>query len=153
MFEIGTIAFKVPADPMTSVVSSRGTHDTVRNNMPVATARRHRGSGFPGNNIIHNEGWLLRLILDWLSRQKLEGHPLNFAGDARWYSEGLLESQFLARIRSDNLAEGWTHADGVIGQVVIGDGALANILLSKNATQFIVTEAKLFALIAKSVER
>ena len=33
----------------------------------------------------------------------------------KWYSEALLPSAFLARVREDKLAEFWTHADGVIG--------------------------------------
>ena len=60
---------------------------------------------FPAN-IFYNEGWLLRLVLDWLSREVVTGHPLDFASGARWFSEALLPSQFLARDRGDHLAEG-----------------------------------------------
>src|SRR5438093_10667377 len=77
---------------------------------------------FPAT-VFYNEGWLLRLVLDWFSRpdgrQNSEGNLLGFAQGARWYSEALLSSQFLARHQSDHLAEGWTHAARVIGHVRI----------------------------------
>jgi hypothetical protein len=105
---------------------------------------------FPAT-IFYNEGWLLRLVLDWFSRNDGDGHSLTFEPGARWFSEALLPSQFLARMRTDPLAEGWTHADGVIGQVTIGSGALANTLLSKEGSQFLVTEAKLFSPLSPGV--
>ncbi len=105
---------------------------------------------FPAT-IFYNEGWLLRVVLDWLAREPLRGCRLDFASAARWFSEALLPSQFLARARSDHLAEGWTHADGIIGHVTIGSGALANAALAKDASQFIVIEAKLFSPLSPSV--
>jgi hypothetical protein len=101
--------------------------------------------------VFYNEGWLLRLVLDWFSQQRLEEHPLCFASDAKWFSEALLPSHFFARQRGDKLAEGWTHADGVVGHVMIGDAALANTKLLDHATQFIVTEAKLFSPLSSGV--
>jgi hypothetical protein len=38
-----------------------------------------------------------------------------------------------------------THADGVVGHVTIGSGAVANTVLANGATQFLVSEAKLFS--------
>ena len=99
---------------------------------------------FPAT-IYYNEGWLLRLTLDWFSQRSATGHPLDFDPGARWFSEALLPSQFFAQHRGDRLAEGWTHADGVIGHVSIGDAALADTKLLGDATQFLVTEAKLFS--------
>jgi hypothetical protein len=87
----------------------------------------------------------LRLVVDWFSRTPQAGHALQFAAGARWFSEALLPSQFLARNRGDTLAEGWTHADAVIGYLTIGERALANTQLSKSAQQFMVAEAKLFS--------
>ena len=105
---------------------------------------------FPAT-IFYNEGWLLRLVLDWFSRHSFIGHPLDFASRARWYSEALLPSQFLPRYRGDLLGEGWTHADGVVGHVVIGNGAIANTTLAGNSSQFVVTEAKLFSPLSTGV--
>jgi hypothetical protein len=99
---------------------------------------------FPAT-LFYNEGWLLRLVVDWFSQTSQAGHALQFAAGARWFSEALLPSQFLARNRGDALAEGWTHADAVIGHVTIGTRALANTELRPNALQFIVVEAKLFS--------
>jgi hypothetical protein len=105
---------------------------------------------FPAT-FFYNEGWLLRLVLDCLSGQQLESHPLNFALNSKWYSETLLPSQFLARKRHDHLAEQWTRADGVIGQVILGSGGLVETTLKGDATQFIVIEAKLFNRLARGV--
>jgi hypothetical protein len=102
--------------------------------------------------ILYNEGWLLRLVLDWFSRHRSLRHPLNFTSDARWFSEALLRSQFFARQRGDHLAETSTHADGVVGHVIIGQSARANTKLAEGATQFIVTEAKLFSRLSPGVK-
>jgi hypothetical protein len=51
----------------------------------------------------------------------------------------------LARNRGDRLAEGWTHADGVIGHVTIGDSGLADTKLVEGAKQLLVIESKLFS--------
>jgi hypothetical protein len=107
---------------------------------------------FPAT-MYYNEGWLLRLIVDWFSRSACTDHPLNFHQDARWFSEALLPSQFFALQRGDNLAEGWTHADGVIGHVLIGDASLADTKLADDAKQFIVTEAKMFSPLSPGVTR
>ena len=39
--------------------------------------------------LLYNEGWLLRLILDWFSKNDLEAHPLQFQINAIWFSEAL----------------------------------------------------------------
>jgi len=106
---------------------------------------------FPAT-IFYNEGWLLRLVLDWFARQPVGPHALNFVRDARWFSEALLPSQFYPRDMGDQLAEGWTHADGVIGHVTIGDSALADTKLVAGATQLVVTEAKLFSRLSARVK-
>ena len=105
---------------------------------------------FPATTL-YNEGWLLRLVLDWFSRQQLENHDLSFASGGRWFSEARLPSQFFARYRGDQFAEGWTNADGVVGHVLIGDATLANAKLADDATQFVVTEAKLYSPLSSRV--
>jgi len=109
------------------------------------------GRHFPAT-LLYNEGWMLRLVLDWFASQPQHEHPLSFSPEATWFSEALLPSQFFASRRGDPLAEGWTHADGVIGHVTIGDGALANTKLKPDATQFIVTEAKLSSPLSPGVK-
>ena len=93
--------------------------------------------------VLFNEGWLLRLALDWYSHQPLSTSLLRFDEGARWYSEGRLASPFLARRRGDPLAEGYTHPDGVIGHFDVKPGERSEILVAKDATQFVVIEAKL----------
>jgi hypothetical protein len=95
--------------------------------------------------LIYNEGWLLRLILDWYSKHKLLDHPLLFQPNASWFSEALLPSPFRPRYRGDTRAEARTHADGIVGHFSIGRHAKADAMLLPAATQFIVAEAKIYS--------
>ena len=79
--------------------------------------------------LLFEEGWMLRLVLQWFAESNTTGHDLSFAPDARWYSETRLASAFLPRFRGDKLAEGYTHADGVIGQFRIGENTQAELTL------------------------
>jgi hypothetical protein len=101
---------------------------------------------------LYNEGWMLRLILDWFSRQPTSDHQLSFEKDARWYSEMLLPSQFLPRFQTDPLAESYTHADGVIGHFSIGRSGKGDIDLHPDAKQFAVIEAKIFSSLSKGIK-
>lgn len=98
-----------------------------------------------------NEGWMLRLVLDWFSRNPNVDHELRFSENSQWYSEALLPSAFLQNSGEKKLAESWTHADGVIGHFSIGEGGKADLSLDKNATQFVVTEAKMFSELSAGV--
>ena len=72
---------------------------------------------------LYNEGWMLRLVLDWFDRNRqAEQHELGFEPGATWYSEALLPSRFLPLVRGDSLAESFTHADGVIGHFRVQSG-------------------------------
>ena len=102
--------------------------------------------------ILYNEGWVLRLILDWFSQQEFTNHPLSFANDSRWYSEILLPSPFQPRFRSDPLSEAYTHADGAIGHFTIGKYGKGDINLSLNAKQLIIIEAKMFSKLSKGIK-
>ncbi len=93
--------------------------------------------------LLFNEGWLLRILLDWFSTHPVPDHPLNFADSATWFSEALLPSASLPRHRGDPLGESHTHADGVIGQIIVGGEGKADLALAPDATQFIVLEAKI----------
>ena len=94
---------------------------------------------------LFNEGWMLRLLLDWAARSARGPHPLTFLEGARWFSEALLPSQFLPRTRGDLLAESWTHADGVIGHFTIGDVGRGDLAIQSDARQFVAVEAKMFS--------
>ena len=65
---------------------------------------------FPPTDL-YNEGWMLRLVLDWLSLNQGIDHELSFSAGDKWYSEALLPSAFLTRERGDRLAASWTHPD------------------------------------------
>ena len=95
--------------------------------------------------LIYNEGWMLRLILDWYSRHQLSDHPLQFEGGTTWFSEALLPSPFRPRYRGDIRAEARTHADGILGHISVGGSAKADAKLKVNATQLIVVEAKIYS--------
>ena len=101
--------------------------------------------------LLYNEGWLLRLLLDWFSEGSVQDHPLSFAADSKWFSEALLPSAFLGRYQGDKLAENWTHADGVIGHFLIGEKARTDLRLLPGVDQFIVLEAKMFSRLSSGV--
>ncbi|MGD2186487.1 MAG: hypothetical protein PVI71_10185 [Desulfobacterales bacterium] len=100
---------------------------------------------------VYNEGWMLRLILDWFSRQPASNHQLSFEKDARWYSETLLPSPFLPRFQQDPNSETYTHADGVIGHFTISRSGKCDIDLHPDAKQFVVIEAKIFSRLTKGI--
>ena len=102
--------------------------------------------------VLYNEGWMLRLILESFSKQPASEHPLAFTEGSRWYSEALIPPAFLSRKRGDKFAESWTHADGVIGNFVIGNGAKGNLTLNSDANHFVVLEAKMFSKLSAGVK-
>ena len=116
----------------------------------LRTCDRERGVLPPTE--VYNESWMLRLILDWFSRQASSDHQLSFEKGARWYSEILLPSQFLPRFQTDPQAESYTHADGVIGHFTIGREGKGDIDLLPDATQLVVVEAKIFSKLSKGVK-
>jgi hypothetical protein len=73
---------------------------------------------FPPTDL-YNEGWMLRLVLDWLSVHPGINQDLAFSAADKCYSEALIPSAFLPRVRGDRFGEAWTHADGVIGDFAI----------------------------------
>lgn len=91
---------------------------------------------------LFNEGWMLRLILDYLARHPTVCHPLAPAPAARWASEVLLPSQFLPKMRRDPRSESFTHADGVVGHFDLR-ARRGDITLREGAKQFMVLEAKM----------
>lgn len=92
---------------------------------------------------LFNEGWMLRLVLDWASRHPSAIPELTFEASSRWYSEALLPSRFRPRRRGDTAGEGFTHADGVIGHFRLRPGGRGDIELLPGAGQLVVVEAKM----------
>ncbi len=103
-------------------------------------------------SVLFNEGWLLRIVLDWFALHGGDRYPLSPRPGARWFSEPWLPSAFLPRYRGDRLAEAHSHADGVLGHFAIGDPGTAGLTLQPEATQFVVLEAKLFARLSAGVK-
>lgn len=102
--------------------------------------------------LLYNEGWLLRLVLNWFSTHTVPTHTLAVSQNAHWFSEALLPSPFLPRHKGDPLAESWTHVDGVIGHFRIGDENRTGLSLLPSATQLVVLEAKLISRLSISVK-
>ena len=101
---------------------------------------------------LYNEGWLLRIILDWFAQNETDEHPLTFHTNAIWYSEAQMPSAFQARVRGDTLGETRTHADGVIGHFDIGQHSKAGFDLHHDARQFVVLEAKMSSSLRKGTK-
>ncbi len=109
------------------------------------------GACIPGT-LLYNEGWLLRLVLAEGSKGA-DCLPFRFEPTARWFSEALLYSAFLARFRGDQLAESLTHADGVVGQFLFGAATKAGLGLAPECSQFVVCEAKVFSGLSAGTKR
>lgn len=100
---------------------------------------------------LFNEGWLLRVVVDWFARHGGDRYPMSVLPGARWFSEAWLPSAFLARERGDRLAESRTHADAVLGHFTIGDPGTAGLALDRDARQLVVLEAKLYGSLSAGV--
>lgn len=102
---------------------------------------------------LYNENWLLRLAIDWFSRNPEAGpFPIAPEPGASWFAEGWLPSAFLPRYRKDRLAESWTHADAVIGHFATGNRGWADIVIDPDATQLGVVEGKMFSRLSSGVK-
>jgi len=107
--------------------------------------------------VLYCEGWLLRLALHWFEERSTD-HRFALQSGARWYSEALLSSRFLAepseeKVYGKRVAESHTHADGVLGHFDISPGEKGGgqAQLRADAGQFIVIEAKLSSSLAKGI--
>jgi hypothetical protein len=97
---------------------------------------------------LFNEGWLLRLVLDWFSKNRETGFVVSFNKEATWFSEGRLETIF-KKERGLKAGEGYTEADGVFGNITVGmrnnpnAKGIGDIRLTGNCRQFVAIEAKI----------
>ena len=101
---------------------------------------------------IYNEGWLLKLVLHQAANLRDTTHALSFLPRSDWYSEALLPTAFKARYRGDSIAEKRTHADGVIGHIIVGRRGKADLELTSDAAQLTVVEAKIGAPLARGTK-
>ena len=105
---------------------------------------------FPATEL-YNETWMLRLVMDWFARNEVPRHPLNLSKGCRWFSEGLIPTQFRPRFQKDKLGEARTHADCIVGHFDVGQKAKADIQFSPKATHFVCLEAKMFSKLSPGV--
>lgn len=118
----------------------------------VLRSSEHAASALFPPTEVFNEGWMLRLVLDALQHRRHLRVPLNFEPGARWYSEAQLTSPFGSRHKADLLGEGFTRADGVVGQFSFRAETQTGFQLASEATQFIVIEAKMFSDLASGTK-
>jgi hypothetical protein len=90
----------------------------------------------------YNEGWLTTFALA-LAAQGVDLFPFRFAETAKWGRELLFRSSFKPCHRRDQRGVGTTHADAVVGHFNIRARTKRGIQLARDATQFVVIEAKI----------
>jgi hypothetical protein len=113
--------------------------------------RNERKAKIPPTTL-YNEGWMLRLVLDWFDNHRGIYHPFSFRTNSTWYSEGLLRSFFQARFRKDKRAESFTHADGIIGNIKLSTKEKGLIVPDTNVSQLVVIEAKMGSKLSSGVK-
>ncbi len=125
--------------------------DLIRNMFERAATDR---PCFPPTTLF-NETWMIRLVLEAYAELPVEqnGAAITFHSNAAWFSEAQLPSAFLPRHRGDVLAEGWTHADGVVTQLPENFNGRGGLYLSADATQLAVFEAKMFSSLSAGTTR
>lgn len=101
-------------------------------------------SVFPSTEL-YNEGWMVRIIVDWFSNYSGNQHLFSFIPESKWYSEALLPTAFRAMTKGDVLAESMARVDAVIGNFNVGNFSKVDLLLENGAEQFLVIEAKMFS--------
>lgn len=92
---------------------------------------------------LYNEGWMTRLLVIASIESKTLIQDIDFDKIQNWYSEGLLSSPFLARTRTDKLAEGYTHADMALGDFTVNSHERGDILIKGTEGIFGIIEAKM----------
>lgn len=93
--------------------------------------------------ILYNEGWMTRLLVAVSIDTGIQFQDIDFGKIQYWYSEGLLSSPFLAKTRTDTLAEGYTHADMTLGDFMVDSSNRGDISIKGSDGIFGVIEAKM----------
>lgn len=100
---------------------------------------------------VFNEGWLLRLALDWFAENPTVQHEIGVPDGTRWFSEAMLPTQFSKNAGDRTLSESYTRADGSIGHIKIGKNGEGDLTLLPGAQHFVVAEAKLNSKLSQGV--
>ena len=103
---------------------------------------------------LYSEGWMLRLLL-WHGARGADCLPVRAAEGSGWYSEARLDSPFLKCPggESNHLAEGQTHADGVLGHFAFRGNTEAGLVVPSDARQLVVFEAKMMSRLSRGTTR
>ena len=99
---------------------------------------------------LYNESWMLRLVLHWFSKDENKGKhfndiPISMDSNSSWFSEGRLGTVFQD--------EKYTRADGIYGNIIIGDNGYSDIKLVSGCNQFVITEAKMFSTFSHKITK
>jgi hypothetical protein len=100
--------------------------------------------------IIYNEGWMLRLLLHY-HYSGVNCFPFSHDEKAKWFSDVQLQTAFNARFNGDQISENRTEVDGAYGH--IRNRKRSGLRLEKDATQFIVLEAKIYSPLSSGIRR
>ena len=98
---------------------------------------------------LYNEGWMLRLILDAVSRGGLNGPIDTIKSPTRWFSEAKLSTPF--NRRGSRVNETSTNVDAVLGEFKWREGTKTGVCLIDAATRFEVFEAKMYSRLSSRV--
>ncbi len=104
--------------------------------------------------ILLNEGWMIRFLVQASKTAKINLHGLDFDEIKDWYSEGMLKPPFLPRAKKDPLAEGYTHADVILGDISFdtradAKGSVLPSIPEKGLGHFCIIEAKMKSCLSK----
>lgn len=99
---------------------------------------------------LFNEGWMLRLILKAAETASLGDDIERIVHPSKWKSEARLYTPF---DETRGIAwEGFTNADGVVGDFECSLGTKAGVRLSEAPKRFEVYEAKMYSPLSKGVK-
>lgn len=129
--------------PPAPVMRTLAIEDAMIQTIANILNRCHNSTTNISPTILYNEGWMTRLLVSVSIDAKVYIQNIDFGKIQNWYSEGLLSSPFLARTRTDTLAEGYTHADMALGDFAVDSSNRGDISIKGSDGIFGVIEAKM----------
>lgn len=103
------------------------------------------------STIFFNEGWMLRIFLNWYSKNYMKISIEGLPKSNNWFSEASLRTIFSGK-RDSIGREGSTSADGVIGSFSMRDNKVSGITISNDEkVEFAIIEAKIGSPLSKGV--